>query len=212
VQFTVRCRCNVQRRIDTSQVGPWRLRCKQCGDVLYDPSAAPIPGTHPGVTAAAPPPAPTAAPPPPRPLPPPPPAVPPQARPRAPKTPIQQPGHAVPISDTGVVDPVLTTPAPSHETHDGEGGEDSTFQQWLHGSAELKVLLSSDGLPAPKCKRHPARRIVAGCTRCSELLCKFCLDRIDDEFVCSECVAAVATKVDLQDGGLKAWFRKIFGG
>ena len=25
-------------RIDIAQVGPWRLRCKQCGDVLYDPS------------------------------------------------------------------------------------------------------------------------------------------------------------------------------
>jgi hypothetical protein len=89
--------------------------------------------------------------------------------------------------------------------------EDSTFQRWLEGSGELKVLLSSDGSTAPKCDRHPKRRVVAACTRCSALLCKFCLDRIDDEFACSECVAKVAAKVDLEEGGLKSWFRKVFG-
>ena len=40
-EYSVRCRCNVQRVINIEQVGPWRLRCKQCGDVLYDPTSPP---------------------------------------------------------------------------------------------------------------------------------------------------------------------------
>jgi len=54
---------------------------------------------------------------------------------------------------------------------------------------------------------------VAACTRCSELLCKRCLDRIDDEFVCAECVAKVASQVtDPSSRGLTKWFKRLFGG
>jgi hypothetical protein len=35
----VRCRC-MQRTIDTDTVGPWRLRCKTCHEIIYDPQAA----------------------------------------------------------------------------------------------------------------------------------------------------------------------------
>ena len=89
--------------------------------------------------------------------------------------------------------------------------EESQFQAWLQGSGELKVMHSSDGSNAPQCERHRGRRVVAACTRCSALLCKHCLDRIDDEFVCSECVAQVASGMDPSKGGLKAWFRKLLG-
>ncbi|RMG07279.1 MAG: hypothetical protein D6731_24180, partial [Planctomycetota bacterium] len=102
--------------------------------------------------------------------------------------------------------PLLAPPAPPAED------EDSVFQRWLEGSAELKVLVSSDGSTSPKCKQHPERRVVAACTRCSALLCSRCLDRIGDEFACAECVARVAAQTDPAQGGLKSWFRKVFGG
>jgi hypothetical protein len=38
MQISVRCRCT-QRTIDTDQVGPWRLRCKTCQEIIYDPTA-----------------------------------------------------------------------------------------------------------------------------------------------------------------------------
>ncbi len=38
MKVSVRCRCT-QRTIDTDQVGPWRLRCKQCQEIIWDPQA-----------------------------------------------------------------------------------------------------------------------------------------------------------------------------
>jgi len=38
VKLEVRCRCT-RRTIDTDQVGPWRLRCKTCQEIIYDPQA-----------------------------------------------------------------------------------------------------------------------------------------------------------------------------
>jgi len=114
------------------------------------------------------------------------------------------------ISPTNPIGPVTDITAPAES--DVGDTEDSTFQRWLRGSGELKVMLSSEGLEAPKCARHPRRRIVAACTRCSALLCKRCLDRIDDEFVCAECVAKVAAQVtDPGSGGLTPWFKRLFG-
>lgn len=136
------CRCRVRRTIDTREVGAWRLRCKQCGDVLYDPATAPA------------------------------------------------------------------EPAPEAEDEE----DDTQFQRWLEGSGELKLLLSSEGDEAPPCPRHPSRRVVAACTRCAALLCKHCLDRIDDQFACAACVAEVAARVDPAQGGLFAWFRRLLGG
>ena len=37
--ITARCRCT-ERTIDTDKVGPWRLRCKTCQEIIYDPQAA----------------------------------------------------------------------------------------------------------------------------------------------------------------------------
>ena len=87
--------------------------------------------------------------------------------------------------------------------------DDSEFQDWLQGSGELQVMLSNDGSATPFCPRHPDRRIVAACTRCSALLCKHCLDRIEDEFVCSACVTDVITEGE-DGGGLVGWFRRLF--
>lgn len=39
MMITARCRCT-QRTIDTDKVGPWRLRCKTCQEIIYDPQAA----------------------------------------------------------------------------------------------------------------------------------------------------------------------------
>ncbi len=39
MMITARCRCT-QRTIDTDKVGPWRLRCKTCHEIIYDPQAA----------------------------------------------------------------------------------------------------------------------------------------------------------------------------
>ena len=146
MQIQVRCRCAVARTIDTTTVGPWRLRCKTCGDVIYDPQSQP------------------------------PPRVPPP-----------------PTSDE----------------------ENSQFNDWLQGSAELKVLMSSEGDDEQEsCAKHPKYKIVAACNRCAALLCKRCLDRIGDSFTCGDCVAkelrgtSGAAKVA---GGLKAFFGRLFG-
>lgn len=173
MQLSVRCRCNVRRTIDTSKVGAWRLRCKQCGDVLYDPSANAGP-----------------------------------AQP-VPQIATKRLGAPVDLGEDPFAPQDLKVPDLEDED---DGVEDSQFQRWLHGSAELQVMLSSDGSDAPRCERHRDRKVVAACTRCSLLLCKKCLDRIDDEFVCSECVALVASKADPKQGGLTAWFKRLFGG
>lgn len=148
VQLQVRCRCDVLRTIDTGRVGPWRLRCKQCGDVLYDPRAQ-----------------------------------------------------------------VAEVPLPLELPDDQDDGDlDTEFQRRLMESAELKVMMSSDGEEVQRCARHPQRPIVAACTRCSDLLCRACLDRVDDEFVCSACIAQVAgARPEGDDRGVMAWFRKLFG-
>lgn len=148
VQLQVRCRCDVLRRIDTGQVGPWRLRCKQCGDVLYDPRAQ-----------------------------------------------------------------AAEVPLPLELPDDDDGRHDDTdFQRRLMESAELKVMMSSDGEEAQRCPRHPKRPIVAACTRCSDLLCRGCLDKIGDEFVCAACIALVAGARPEGDAkGVMGWFRKLFG-
>ncbi|MEZ0227213.1 MAG: B-box zinc finger protein [Planctomycetota bacterium] len=39
MMITAKCRCT-QRTIDTDKVGPWRLRCKTCHEIIYDPQAA----------------------------------------------------------------------------------------------------------------------------------------------------------------------------
>lgn len=142
----VRCRCEVTRKIDPAKVGPWRLRCKQCGDILYDPSAA------------------------------------------APAMP------ARPMTET---DPT----------------QESAFQRRLHESAELKVMMSSDGTEGQPCPRHRGKKIIAACTRCADLLCNACLDKIGDEFVCSRCIADVATGAPSdRPGGIMGFFRRLFGG
>jgi hypothetical protein len=141
----VRCRCAVERTIDTDTVGPWRLRCKQCHDTIYDPEKA--------------------------------------AQKRA-----------------------------QVETTDDEK---SQFNDWLQGSAELKVLMSSEGEPekTPNCPTHPKYKIVAACSKCDKLLCKHCLDRVGDQFTCSECVAnALSEGRDGEGGGFMAFLRRLFGG
>jgi hypothetical protein len=145
MNLSVRCRCNVQRTIDTSQVGPWRLRCKQCGDVLYDPT--------------------------------------------------QEAAAAEALE--------------ASREEEREEFDDSMFQQWLEGSAELKVMMSTDGDSAPQCGRHPGRHIVAACTRCSALLCKSCLDRVSDAFVCSECLLEEVSDQE-SGGGFMAWLKGLF--
>jgi hypothetical protein len=149
----------VLRTIDTGQVGPWRLRCKQCGDILYDPrakAAEPIP---------------------------------------------------LPLDDGPLSGPPRTT------SEEQDLYSDSDFQRRLMESAELKVMMSSDGEEAQRCARHPTRAVVAACTRCGDLLCKSCLDRIGDEFVCARCIALVAGARPAGDGkGVMGWFRKLFGG
>ena len=42
--LSVRCACNVEREIDTSVLRPWRVRCKRCQQVLFDPSATMVVG------------------------------------------------------------------------------------------------------------------------------------------------------------------------
>ncbi len=163
MELSVRCRCQVVRKIDPAKVGQFRLRCKQCGDVLYDPNqAAPVP-------------------------------LDPFAKPTA--------------RDPGI--------RPSGQGAIGKGSDDgdTDFQKRLLESAELKVMMSSDGEQAVNCRRHKKRKVVAACTRCADLLCKQCLDRIGDEFVCATCIAQVATGEEaVPSGGVMSFFRKLFRG
>src|SRR4051812_29893242 len=103
---------------------------------------------------------------------------------------------------------VATTVEPEPDPDD-----ESQFQQWLQGSAELKVMLSSEGDPAAQnCPKHPNRRIVAACNQCSRLLCRACLDRVGEAFTCSACVAeAVTGKKKRKKGGFFAFFARLFG-
>lgn len=139
-EIAVRCRCQKVRTIDTERAGPWRMRCKGCGDVLFDPARAPEPAE------------------------------------------------------------VLE-----------ESVEDTEFLNWLEGSAELNVLKSSDA-DAPPCVRHTDRPVVAACTQCSRLLCKLCLDRVGEAFVCSECVAEQAAGGPEGEPGVFGWLRRKLGG
>ncbi len=163
MELQVRCRCNVVRKIDPAKVGSFRLRCKQCGDVLFDPhQAAPVP-----------------------------------------LDPFAKPAPAA--RDPGM--------RPSGQGRIGTGSDDgdTDFQKRLLESAELNVMMSSDGEQAVTCRRHKKRRVVAACTRCADLLCKDCLDRIGDEFVCSKCIAQVATGEEaIPSGGVMSFFRKLF--
>lgn len=144
MRITVRCACAVPRTIDTDKVGSWRLRCKTCGDVIYDPKAS-------------------------------------------------------------AIEPLV------------EDDEDSQFMQWLRESAELKVLMSSEGdraaPPSQMCERHSDRRVVAACNRCSRLLCRACLDRIGESFTCSECVGATlaASGRGGKGGGLMGFLARLLG-
>jgi hypothetical protein len=169
MRLQVRCRCDVLRTIDTTQVGPWRLRCKQCGDILYDPRASaaePVPLPFPDPTR------------------PPPPVA----------TDTKRSGYApVPKLD---------------EDHDPLS--DTEFQRRLMDSAELKVMMSSDGEESRPCPRHPQRPIVAACTNCSEFLCKRCLDKVGDAFVCAECAPELLTGPPKP--GVMGWLKRLFGG
>ena len=142
MRIAVHCRCAVSRTIDTDKVGPNRLRCTTCREIIYDPAA------------------------------------------------------------------VATTVEPQPDPDD-----ESQFQQWLQGSAELKVLLSSEGEAAPQnCPKHPTRKIVAACNQCSRLLCRACLDRVGEAFTCSACVAEAVTGKKVKQGGFFAFLSRLFGG
>jgi hypothetical protein len=138
MKLAVHCSCAVARTIDTDKVGPYRLRCTTCREIIYDPNQ-----------------------------------------------------QAVAV----------------------EPESDSQFQTWLEGSAELKVLASSDGEGSPKlCPKHPERRVVAACNGCSALLCRACLDRVGDKFTCSACVdKTLGLKEKRADGGIGGFFTKLFG-
>jgi hypothetical protein len=143
MKIAVHCRCAVARTIDTDKVGPYRLRCTTCREVIYDPAQV-----------------------------------------------------------ATVVEP---EPDPD---------EESSFQQWLEGSAELKVMLSSEGDPSPQsCPKHPQRRVVAACNKCSRLLCRACLDRVGETFTCSACVAETVTGKKQKKGkGFLSFLSRLFGG
>jgi hypothetical protein len=139
MKVLVRCKCT-QRTIDTDTIGPWRLRCKTCHEIIYDPTAQPA-----------------------------------QAR---------------------------------TETTDEERTQ---FNDWLKGSAELKVLMSSEGDGAQKCKLHPKYPIVAACRECEKLLCKRCLDRVGDSFTCSDCVSRrLMGSQETEGRGIGAFFKRLF--
>jgi hypothetical protein len=144
--ISVNCRCAVERQIDTEKVGPWRLRCKGCQEIIYDPEA--------------------------------------QAQPKRPD------------------------PEPSTE-------EESQFNQYLRGSAELKVLMSSEqekGFPsqAGTCRTHQGFKIVAACNRCSKLLCRRCLDRVGDSFTCASCIEKQLLESRESGGGFLGFFKRLF--
>ena len=150
MMITARCRCT-ERTNDTEKVGPWRLRCKTCHEIIYDPQAA-------AAAAAA-------------------------------KT---APGKTV-----------------ATETTDDEKTQ---FNDFLQASNELKVLMSSEGEPDQRpCPKHPKYKIVAACSRCDKLLCKKCLDRVGDAFMCAECVEKqLLSSRETSGGGFFAFFRKLF--
>lgn len=144
--ISVNCRCAVARQIDTDKVGPWRLRCKGCQEIIYDPQA--------------------------------------QAAPRVPQP-----------------DPSTT--------------EETQFQDWLQGSAELKVLMSSEAepnAPAQNCRKHKGGKVVAACSRCSQLLCKRCLDRVGDSFTCADCVERqlLNSREGSRGGGILGFLKRLF--
>lgn len=139
MKLKVSCRCK-SRVIDTEKAGPWRMRCKTCGEVLYDPRNAHLP----------------------------------------------------------------------HEELEESAVEDTQFQNWLEGSSDLNVLTSTDGESTRPCPKHPELGVVAACTRCSSLLCKRCLDRVGDVFVCSECIRKELEQS--AEKGMTGWLKRLFGG
>jgi len=142
MMIQVRCRC-AQRTIDTETVGPWRLRCKTCQEIIYDPPA-------------------TAA-----------------------------------------------KPSVAPETTDDER---SRFDEWLHGSSELQLLMSSDGKEGQPCSRHPDHKVIAACSRCEKLLCKQCLDRIGEAFTCGDCVEKqLLESRETERRGVLGFLGRIFG-
>lgn len=137
MKLSVKCKCAVKREIDTAAVGSCRLRCRTCGDVLYDPLAR-------GAEA---------------------------------------------------------KPEPEPEPED-----ETAFQEWLEASRELKLILSSENEKSLPCPTHVDQRVVAACNHCARLLCKRCLDRVDDSFTCSACLdKAVAPPK-------RGWLGRMFGG
>ncbi len=142
MQIAVSCRCGVSRKLDTEKVGPWRIRCTTCREIIYDPARA--------------------------------------------KPPLAPPPE-----------PEVT---------------DSDFTRWLTGSAELKVLLSSDGDgPAGRCPAHGGRKFVAACVRCSRLLCRACLDQVGEAFTCAECVRAELEERAGTKRGIGGFLARLFG-
>jgi len=116
---TVRCGCKVERTVDVSGHVPWRVRCRSCGEVLFDPSATLVVGAS---------------------------AEPPEAR----------------LEDR--------------------------FRRWLSGSSELQVL--PQGGAEERCALHASQPVVARCRRCARHLCRACLDRVGDAFMCAQCLAS----------------------
>ncbi len=137
MMIKVRCRC-AQRTIDTDKVGAWKLRCKTCQEIIYDPQSA---------------------------------------------------GRGT----------------------DSTVEEHTNFDRWLQESNELKVLMSSDGEPDGRtCKKHPKYNVVAACNRCGQLLCKRCLDRIDEAFTCADCVAQLVASRE-KEATFFARVKRFFG-
>ena len=66
--------------------------------------------------------------------------------------------------------PDRQAPKGAKNTGGSDGVSDSQFQDWLMGSSELQVMMSTDGANAPRCKVHPKKPVVAACTRCNALL------------------------------------------
>lgn len=143
MMIQVRCRC-AQRTIDTANIGSWKLRCKTCHEIIYDPEARAAP--------------------------------------------------AIPT-----------------ETSDEE---QTQFNQWLQGSAELKVLMSSESEDgAKRCPRHPEYKLVAACSRCEKLLCKRCLDRVGEAFTCGDCTEKqlAESREAEKRGGIVGLLKRLLG-